>query len=128
MTPQQRIRWLILEKARSVGLELPEITAANVDKEYDDRAYKVSAMLDAREEVRTGGENTGLPCEFSRNYESDAVAMQCPDGKWVGWTYWYGGGKHGDPGSIPWIEDAYDVTATEEQKMVPVRTFAKASA
>jgi hypothetical protein len=40
------------------------------------------------------------------------------DGSWVGWTYWYGGGKHGEPGSIKWVEDAYDVVMTEVQKGV----------
>ncbi len=46
------------------------------------------------------------------------------DGSWVGWTYWYGGGKHGEPGSIPWIEDAYDVTFVEQ--LVKVKQFHKA--
>lgn len=28
--------------------------------------------------------------------------MQAPDGTWVGWTYWYGGGKYAEPSAIPW--------------------------
>lgn len=37
---------------------------------------------------------------------------------------WYGGGKHGEPGAMPWMEEAYDVSCAEEEKVVTVRTFA----
>lgn len=66
---------------------------------------------------------TGLPAPSSRHYESEAVAYQYVDGSWVGWSYWYGGGKHGEPEAIDWMEDAYDVNCTEEEKVVVVRTF-----
>ena len=78
---------------------------------------------DAECEVRGSGVPTGLPCDYSRHYESKAVAAEMLDGSWVGWTYWYGGGKHSDPGSVPWMEDAYDVTMREETRVV--RVFAK---
>ena len=58
-----------------------------------------------------------------QHYESDAVAKNLPDGTWVGWTYYHGGGKHSDPGSIPWMEDAYNVTSHEETRVV--RVFSK---
>ncbi len=45
------------------------------------------------------------------------------DGSWVGWTFWYGGGKHGEPGNVPWMEDAYDLTFTLEA--VVVKRFSK---
>ena len=77
-------------------------------------------------EFRESGEETGLECEGSRNYESMAVAAELSDGTWVGWTYWYGGGKHGCAEEIPWIEEAYFVTRTEETRVVSV--FAKADA
>ena len=48
-----------------------------------------------------------------------------PDGSWVGWTYWYGGGKYGEPEAIDWMDDAYDLACTEEEKVVTVRTFTK---
>jgi len=40
--------------------------------------------------------------------------------KWVGWTYWYGGGKHGEPESVEWMEDAYFVGVKEETRVVLV--------
>ncbi len=81
---------------------------------------------DVMSEVRSGQHDTGLDCAWSRHYESKAVAAQMLDGSWVGWTYWYGGGKHGEPGSIPWVEDAYDVDVTEVVEVV--KKFAKKDA
>jgi len=46
-------------------------------------------------------------------------------GDWVGWTYWYGGGKHGEPDAIDWLSDAYNLIVTEEEKLVVVRTYTK---
>ena len=74
---------------------------------------------------REGEVETDIPCEWSRHYESKSVAAKMLDGSWVGWTYWYGGGKHGEPEEIDWIEDAYNLSCTEEEKLVLVRTFTK---
>ena len=125
MTPLQKIRWLILEKLRKRGLELPEITAANIDALWDRCCTEREDLYDAQNEVRCSGENTGIKARsWDRHYECDEVAAKCPDGTWIGWTYWHGGGKHGEPAEVEWMEYAYDVTLTEEQKMVTVRTFA----
>jgi hypothetical protein len=59
---------------------------------------------------------TGIECDSSRHHSASSVASQFGD-KWVGWTYWYGGGKHGEPKSIEWMEDAYFVEAKEETKV-----------
>ncbi len=80
-------------------------------------------MQDITNEARHG-EDTGLPCDWSRCYESKSVAGKMGD-KWVGWTYWYGGGKHSEPTAIDWISDAYFLDVKEEEKVVKVRTFAK---
>jgi hypothetical protein len=37
------------------------------------------------------------------------------------------GGKYGEPEAVEWIDDAYDLVCTEEEKVVTVRTFAKLS-
>ena len=49
MTPLQKIRWLILDKLRKRGLELPEITAANIDALWDSER---EALYEAQNEVR----------------------------------------------------------------------------
>jgi len=124
MTPQQKIRHLILiQLAEWDGKTLPEVTAENVDELYDAE----DSPGDAVYELREGQVETKVPCESSRHLESKSVAAQAPDGTWVGWTYWYGGGKHAEPESIDWIEDAYDLVCAEEEKLVTVRTFSKAA-
>jgi hypothetical protein len=124
MTPQQKIKTLILLRLREKAPSGPEITAANVDELY--AGITSDSFYDARNEVREGDVETGLTSkEWSRHYEQKEVAAQLPDGSWVGWTYWYGGGKHGCPEEIDWIPGAYDLTCTEEKKLVTVRTFAK---
>lgn len=123
MTPQQKIKYIILA-LMAEWAETPiaeEVTAENIDDLYDE----CEETWDAISETRSGQVETQLPCPSSRHYESKSVAAQTPDGKWVGWTYWYGGGKHGEPEAIDWMEDAYDLNCTEEEKMVVVRTFTK---
>ena len=123
MTPQQKIKWLILSvAARFNKTDAPEYPCENVDELYD-ALVENDEHWDARNEVRCGGTETKLTCQYSRHYESNAVAMKMPDDSWVGWTYWYGGGKHAEPEGIEWIEDAYNVDCTEEEKVVVVQTF-----
>lgn len=124
MTPSQKIKYLILLKLIEWGEFTlnEEVTSDNVDSLYDE-ASENDSFSDAVEEVRVCGVETNLECEYSRHYESTAVADKLPDGSWVGWTYWYGGGKHGEPSAIGWISDAYDVKCVEEEKLVVVRNF-----
>ena len=87
-------------------------------------------MQDARSECRQGTDETDLPANADfrmlRHYEAKSVAARMVDGSWVGWLYWYGGGKHGEPESIDWMEDAYPLDVTEEERVVVVRNFFKA--
>ena len=129
MTPQQKIKLLIINEAIEDGIEFehPEIiTEDNISDVYSalDEADEC-AIQDISSEIRQGDVETDLECEWSRHYECKAVASKMSDGSWVGWTYWYGGGKHGEPDSIEWIEYAYDLDVKEEEKMVLVRTFKK---
>jgi hypothetical protein len=125
MTPEQKLKWAILARAAEWDdsvLEGPPYPCQNVDELYD-KLVEEDGHWDARSEVRSSGVDTGLPCEQSRNYESKAVAMKMPDGSWVGWTYFFGGGKHGAPEGMGWMEDAYEVECREEEKLVVVQTF-----
>ena len=129
MSPEQCLKHMILRKRAAWRQEdTVEITAENIDALYDaaDEADD-GDLQDARNEVRCSGVDTHLPCAWmqgaSRNYESKAVAAQAPDGRWVGWTEWYGGGKHSEPSAIPWMEHAYFVDCAEVQQMVTVRAF-----
>lgn len=123
MTPTQKIKWAILHlTAVWSDQQEPEYPCANVDELYDQLVEK-GEHWDAKNETRERGIATGLPCPSSRHYECKAVALQMPDKSWVGWTYWHGGGKHGEPEAIEWMEKAYDVECFDEEKLVTVRTF-----
>ena len=126
MTPYQKLQYLILSKAAKWdGIELGEVTPENIDDLWDDYENQDS-IYDATNEIRQSwDEETDIPCEWSRHYESKSVAAKTPDGSWVGWTYWYGGGKHGEPEAIDWMESAYNIDCVEEERVVTVRTFTK---
>ena len=128
MTPVQKIKHAILLRAAEFDEKPIEttVTADNVDYLYG-ALVEADGQWDAMSETRSGEVETGLPCGWSRNYESKSVAAKMPDGSWVGWTYWYGGGKHAEPEAIDWMDDAYDLDCKEEEKVVTVRTFSKAS-
>lgn len=88
------------------------------EEEYD-LAYEIKC------DIRQGEVDTDIVAPYSRHYESKSVGYQAPNGQWIGWTYWYGGGKHGCPEEIDWSDSIYHLTVTEEQKLVTVRTFSK---
>ena len=121
MTPEQKIKHTILSiYSEQSGEVLPEITNENIDEVYEEWYNDDYKLGDVIYEFREGEFETGLGCERSRHYESKAVAAKMVDGGYVGWTYWYGGGKHGQPDCIDWMEDAYDVSVKEATKVVLV--------
>lgn len=125
MTPVQKIKWAILAKVAEWNkANLVPITAENVDALYE-QLEEADAHWDAKEEIRDGECETNLSCGYSRHYECKAVASRMPDGSYVGWDYWYGGGNHGEPSALSWMDGAYLVDCAEEEKTVVVRTFSK---
>ena len=128
MTAEQKVKALILMRYRQWGNTVPELTKETIDATWQ-KLQEMDNVRDAMNDIRSGSDITGLPDrQWSRNYESDEVGAKLPDGSWVGWTHWHGGGKHGEPEAIDWISDAYDITCTEEQRLVTVRSFAKVGA
>ena len=128
MTPEQKLKWAILVlEARWSDTELPSVTQENVDQLYDTLVSE-DRHWDARNEVRSSGIETSLTRDvhymIARHYEHHEVAARMPDGSWVGWTYWYGGGKHGDPGGVEWMSGAYLVDHREEPRTIMVNIFA----
>lgn len=125
MTPQQKIKWkaLIIDSGWTEE-SLPEITESNINELFDN----AECLQDALEELRCNGEPTEIynkEVRGSRHYEDEEVASKMPDGSWVGWTYWSGGGKHGEPSAMPWLENAYDLIVTEKEVKAIHRTFEK---
>lgn len=129
-SPQDAILYLMLVEA---GIDPKEDTLnddiSSIEELWDyysdDPAYE-SELLDIESEFRAGMVRTDIPAPSCPHYESESVAYgPLPDGRWIGWTYWYGGGKWGDPGSIDWIPDAYFLTVKEEERTIIHRTFTK---
>ena len=116
LTASQKLMKMMLVESETVD-EDQLTTPEEIEEAWSDWGNEIE------DDFREGDEETGEPCDWSRHYESKSVASKMLDGSWVGWTYWYGGGKHGEPEAIPWIEDAYDLDVTEEEKVVTVRTF-----
>jgi hypothetical protein len=98
-------------------------TGERYDSPDEIRSHFHQVDSEVLSDFRSGEEATGLPGDWSRHYESKGVAAEMLDGSYVGWTYWYGGGKHGEPYLMPWVDDAYDVEVVEVQKVV--REFKK---
>ena len=132
-TAQDVIKELVIENLlESLQISLDELkTKIDYDEEeellYESVLYYDESLVwDILEDLRSGGIETNLPTEKpSRHYEYYEVAMQTKDGTWVGWTYYYGGGKHGYPEEMPWIENAYLLECEEFEKLVTVREFKK---
>lgn len=138
MTPCQKIKRDILlivqglgthseaearEKVLIMSLDAG-ITAETVDAQYDE-LVELDLHWDYECEFRPGQVETKLPCDYSRHFEAKAVARKMTDDTWVGWVYWYGGGKHGNPESVEWMEDAYNLEVVETEKMIVVQEFKK---
>jgi hypothetical protein len=131
MTPEQILKAAILEQVAQWisdegDIEIPLSGPFDTDEKIN-AAFEVIEKYGLDDEISEAESNlrgsytheTGIKCQSSRHYESKAVARQFGD-KWVGWTYWYGGGKHGEPGSVEWMEHAYFVEAKEETQVVLV--------
>lgn len=141
MAAEQAIKCEILRNLKSIEPEDSDDPFAWPDVIDDENADVVWNSLGDHErlndwrdvasgEFRASGERvSGLSFgeTYSRHYEAYRVARRLDDGRWVGWIYWYGGGKHGEPESIEWMDDAVFLTCTEEEKVVVVRTFAEVS-
>lgn len=132
MNAEQRIKREILLvvdrwQKRCNASAIMTMDSDQIDKAYDEaeNGDDCDYIQDARSEIRKGHVETGLDCDYSRYYESNAVAMKCCDGSWVGWTYFYGGGKHGQPEEMEWMSGSCLLSCKEEEKVVIVRTFEK---
>ena len=127
MTPEQKLKWAVLIiAARWDKRELGPVSSDNVDALYDDLVAK-DGHWDAKNELRCTGRESGLSRNVdymvARHYDHCEVAAEMPDGSWVGWTYWHGGGKFGEPSAVEWMSEAYEVHHRAEPKTIIVDIF-----
>lgn len=126
MTPEQKLKKEILLRHMTnndINFE-GAINKDNVEELYQ-KLVDEDLHWDYKNELREGSFETGIACNYSRHYEGKSVAMKMSDNSWIGWTYWYGGGKFGEPEAIDWMSEAYELNYKEEEKVVIVRTFEK---
>lgn len=124
MTPTQKLKWAILRLAAQFNkTALPAITEASIDAHYDElvaRDEHWDAMNEFRSTGRLSGISRAVDHQASQSFEHEEVVAKMPDGSWVGWTYWFGGGKHADSSAVCWMDDAYEVAHRTETKIVDI--------
>lgn len=115
-----RIKNDVVKQTNIIFKELENDRDVSLFYEFIEESECSDLLQDARSEFRQGEQETEIECDWSRHYESKSVAAEMDDGSWVGWTYWYGGGKHGEPEAGDWMEDSYDLGFIEETKIVKI--------
>lgn len=126
LTATQLIKKAIVQRINEQNYDdyqQPINTVEEIEVAYD-LAVEKDLHWDWENEVRSGGIETELPAPFSRHYECDIHAQKIDD-QWVGYPFFYAGGKYGQPQEMEWISDAFFVDCKEEEKLVVVRTFSK---
>ncbi len=133
-TPQDYIYKSIIEDVLGCGDDITlncELTLENASEIYNNPEeyftgtdYPRDYIYEATYEYRHMGEECNLySSKSSRHYDDTFVVKQIED-VWVGWIYWSGGGKHGEPHAIDWISDAEFVKVQSEEVVTVVkRTF-----
>jgi len=85
---------------------------------------------DSEQEIMQGDWETDIQADYSRYCETKSVAVKDNAGNFIGFTKYYGGGKHFD--SYAWydtsIENAYYLTCEEKEVLTIQRTWAKVNA
>ena len=108
------------DNSERLGKVLNELTDDNIDYVYGEvceldgdfrYGYYYSEFRQNYDQVIESHEYSG------RHYDGDFVAQKIGD-IWVGYPYYYGGGKYGSPELIDWIDDAVYLKATETTKVV----------
>lgn len=118
LSPAQKIKYHILSQlykdehcSQCSSVSLDKLDASNIDYVYASFwEFDRDAVEQEEDEFRCSGIETDIEPDWSRTYESRSMARELSDGSFVGWTYYYGGGKHGEPESMIWMERAYDLT------------------
>lgn len=99
--------------AVNINAENIEEVLEQFEQEHEDYMY------DNMYALREAGKPSNILTEhYSRHYEAEEVAYQTKTGHWIGWTYWSGGGKHGEPEAIDWMPHAYFLDIVAEKQVI----------
>lgn len=119
MTPQEKIKQKVVFHLTQKLMETPD----RIEDAYDE--LDEDAKQNYLSELREGEYETDIPKEYCRYYETKSMAIEALDGSWVGFTYYFGGGKHSNPEEIEWMEDAYDLNMVAKEEVVVVKYWSK---
>jgi len=92
-----------------------------------DKLYDESSHDDAVNEVRysaVDAPSINSWCHYSweRNYDVDVKAFILPDGRALAFCEMSGGGRHGEPNSYPWVEEAKFIKVSDVEERV-IKTY-----
>ena len=125
MTAEQAIKQQIMRNVSACTYTNFEYDPVNdIDSEWE-RLYDtdLDSLYEALSDFRYDYQyETGLPCPSCRHYECKAVATMLDNGQMVGYNYWFGGGKHGEPSEVEWLDGAYFLDSHIETREVRVFT------
>jgi len=100
-------------------------TDDDIEREYALMHEQIGC--DVQQDIMGGKWETNIPPAFSRHCETESVAVKDNYGNYIGFTRYYGGGKHFDEYS--WydtsIENAYYLTCKEKEVLTIERTWTK---
>lgn len=120
LSHQEEIKKFILSEAKKDGvIDIGLITTTNLEELWDELADDDN-IYDYLNDFRCSGDKTNLRAAFSRHYGCDFVAKELCPGCAVGWNYWYGGGKHGEPEAIEWLDSARFLNVKTEMREVKI--------
>lgn len=99
-------------------------------KEQIDAAMSVmhdQIGCDAQQDIMEGEWETNITPDYSRHCETESVAVKDNYGNYIGFTRYFGGGKHFDCAENYEyiIEHAYYLTCQEKEVLTIERTWAK---
>ena len=85
-------------------------------------------ISEVKHETRSGDFETNITPPCLRNYEVKSVAKKLKhedfDG-YIGWNYYYGGGKHSNPEELEWVGEAYFLELVEQREIVTIERIFK---
>lgn len=100
-------------------------TEEEINAAYNHQRRQIGC--DAQQDIMEGEWKTNINPEFSRHCETESVAVKDNYGNYIGFTRYYGGGKHFE--EYAWydysIEGAYYLNCEEKEVLTIQRTWSK---
>lgn len=114
------------------SLNLEDVNNFDEDKViefYEEVEYEKweDYIRDIVSDFRESGEEIDNKVEQDRYYCYQDVAKKITGSEdlYLGWTYYFGGGKHAQPDQVEWMEDCYLLTCREVEETRIIKIYEK---